>query len=223
MILSITSISYAQNQNTINLIIETPQQPLTIMSATGQDIAMYNADLGMIVADELKTNNKNVNLIGMSKKGDDSGKVMVSNNTNSNLDIKIGFGSQPIEELKFWEYQGKKLRYSDDVHGFSIFVNAAHDKFKIGVMCAKAVAEKLMKVGFKPNWSYNRDYQLIFANYPIYQTEKDYFIKNSNHPSFRIEPGVLTNRQETQWFERENVNVAFAKSITMGVSACLDN
>lgn len=206
---------------TINVDVENIQAKDTL-SATGQYLFNYNQKIALILATELKDSRKNVNLLGMQGKETIMAKVETSNNSQPDFLISLGFGVLPPQELKFWEYNGQKVSYSDEVKGFSLFLNANHPLFRPIVLCAREISITLQKVGFQPNWAYNKNNKLIFKDQPIYQEDKNILLNESNAPVLRIEPGVLTHRKESQWFENENVDIAFAKAVSIGLNKCMN-
>lgn len=213
---------YAQNSpnllNLINVDIENSEHKV---SATGKEIFSYNQKMAFLLATELKETQNNVNIIGMKGVEESSSKAITSNQVKPDFLVSIGFNALPTPELKFWDYEGQKLGFSDDIKGFSIFVNANHKQIKTALICARQISATLEKVGFQPNWSENKQYKLIFPDMPIYNVENNNLINNSSSPTIKIVPGVVSHRKESQSFDNENVNVAFAKSITIGLNDCL--
>lgn len=223
MLIALTSNVYAQDSlRLVNIDIENNEVQNTI-SATGSNIFSYNQKMAFLLATELKETKNNVNIIGMKGIEDSYSKALTSNQVNPDILISLGFDALPIQELKYWDYEGQKLGYSDDIKGFSIFVNANHKNIRETLVCARQVSDTIQKIGFQPNWSNNKKYKLIFPDMPIYNMENNKLINNSKSPVMKIVPGVLTHRKESQSFDSENTNLAFIKAITMGLNNCFNN
>lgn len=191
------------------------------VSATGEYIFNYNRKESLILANELKENKISSNLIAFNGNEDGETTRVISNNgTNADLLVSVSFGSLAKEELKYWDYSGQKLKYSDDQSGYSIFINANKGNVKPSVMCAREISKVLQQVGFEPNWKNNKRYKLIFEDLPIYHTENSILLNKINNPGMIIEPGNLSNRKESQRFDGENVNTAFAKAVSIGIKNC---
>ena len=174
-----------------------------------------------MLANELKEYKISSNLIAFNGNEDgDMTRVISNNGTNADLLISMSFGSLAKEELKYWEYQGKKLKYSDDQTGYSIFINGNKGTIKPSAMCAREISKVLQQVGFEPNWKNNKKYKLLFEDQPIYHTEGSTLLNKINNPGIMIEPGNLSNRKESQRFDGENVNTAFAKAVSIGIKNC---
>jgi len=193
----------------------------TGISATGEYVFNYNRKESLILANQLKEFNISSNLIAFNgKENGDVTRVISNNNTDADLLVSISFGSLAKEELKYWDYNGQKLKYSDDQSGYSIFINANKGTFKPSVMCAREISKVLQQVGFEPNWKNNKRYKLIFEDQPIYHTEGSILLNKINNPGIMIEPGNLSNRKDSQRFDGENVNTAFAKAVCIGIKNC---
>lgn len=221
-LLSTSVISFAQEntKRVVNISVDGSFDK-TGISATGEYIFNYNRKESLILANELKEYKISSNLIGFNGNEDSDGtRIISNNNTNADLLVSISFGSLAKEELKYWDYNGQKLKYSDDQSGYSIFINANKGTFKPSVMCAREISKVLQQVGFEPNWKNNKKYKLIFEDLPIYHTENSNLLNKINNPGMIVEPGNLSNRKESQRFDGENVNTAFAKAVSIGIKNC---
>lgn len=205
---------------TVNIDIE-GQYNNNIVSATGEDLFNYNQRISFFLASELKDDKKNVNIIGMEQNDNRKEKAIQSNQVKPSILISIGFGMMPLEELKYAEYQEKKVSFNDEINGYSLFINTHTQDVKKAVICARNISIVLGKVGFEPNWKYNKNIKLIFEDQPIYQLESNELLNNSKTAVLRIEPGVLSNRKESQWFDQERVSIAFSKAVVIGLKDCL--
>lgn len=196
-------------------------------SAYGDSEFYYNLGMARVIGLVVKQDGANVKIInndGNVRKLEERSEKA----SGSDLFISIHHDSIHESDLRSWEYNGTKLRFNDHVRGFGIFVSPKNPHFKQSLKCAKAIAQNLINTGFVPNYYHNRTLkgkkrELFFDNLPVYRYDNLVVLKKSTVPAILIEAGVIINRHEAEWIAQEEVQVAFAKSVSIGISECLNS
>ncbi|MGH8617341.1 MAG: N-acetylmuramoyl-L-alanine amidase [Burkholderiales bacterium] len=128
--------------------------------------------------------------------------------------------------LTDWEFEGRKLRYSDRFSGFSLFVSRDNPRVQESLKCASAIGAALRGAGFTPSL-YHADRQ-YGENRPF--ADKDngvhYFdnlaiVRRAQVPAVLFEAGVIVNRDEELRMRDPAVRAKIANAVADGVTACL--
>jgi N-acetylmuramoyl-L-alanine amidase len=193
-------------------------------SAYGDSEFSYNQAMGLTIANSIGRSGIKVNLIGYN--GDITKLEQRSQLAqNSNLFVSVHHDSVHEQDLKYWEYNGKRLRFNDNVKGFGIFVSTKNPYFHQSLICANKVANKLISYGFTPNYYHNitpygRHRELFSKSLPVYKYDNLIVLKTATIPAILIESGVIINREEAKWIAQEDVREAFAKAVSEAINQC---
>jgi len=196
-------------------------------SAYGDSEFSYNLAMSRVMAFVVRQDGANVKIInydGSIRKLEERSDKAIG----SDLFISVHHDSVHESDLTYWEYNGTRLRFNDQVKGFGIFVSPKNPYFQQSLKCAKAIAKNLVQTGFVPNYYHNRTHkgkkrELFFDNLPVYRYDNLVVLKKATVPAILIETGVIINRNEAKWIGQEEVQVAFAKSVSIGISECLNS
>lgn len=196
------------------------------ISALGDSEFSYNQGMAYAISKQLANNGNKVNLIGyqgnISKLSDRTALAI-----GNDLFISIHHDSVHEDDLTNWNYNGQKLRFNDNVRGFSIFVSTKNTNLQQSLFCASKVAESLLEVGFIPNYYHNtttknKKRDLFFKNKPVYQYDNLAVLRSATMPAILIEAGVIINRYEAKWIAQEEVKTAFSKAVATGIKDCMN-
>lgn|GEM_PF-240718 len=117
------------------------------------------------------------------------------------LVISVHHDSVQPHFLSGWEYQGKKLRYSDRFSGFSLFVPEKGYYAEISLMAARLLADHLI-AGRQSFSTYHamkipgESRKWLDSKRGIFSGDFLYLSRNLKVPFVLLEAGVIVNRQE---------------------------
>jgi N-acetylmuramoyl-L-alanine amidase len=194
-------------------------------SAYGDTEFSYNQAMGITVANSIGKSGIKVNLIGY--RGDITKLEQRSQLAqSSDLFVSIHHDSVHEEDLKYWEYNGRRLRFNDNVRGFGVFVSTKNPYFHQSLKCANKVANKLINYGFTPNYYHNitpygRHRELFNKSLPVYKYDNLVVLKTATIPAILIESGVIINREEAKWIAQDEIRETFAKAVSEAINECV--
>ena len=196
-------------------------------SAFGDTEFSYNQGMAFAVGQTIDSSGMKVKLIGMDgsiRKLEERSQLA----SGSDLFVSIHHDSVHEGDLTYWNYEGQRLRFNDQVRGFSIFVSPKNPYFGQSLKCAKAVANKLVMAGFNPNYYHNRttkgrQRELLSNTLPVYRYDNLVVLKKATMPAILVESGVIINREEAKWIAQSEVRSVFSQAVSSGVKECMNN
>jgi len=127
-------------------------------------------------------------------------RAQVANQRNANLFIAIHHDSVKDNFLKDWQFAGKREKYCDDFHGFSIFFSRKNVAPEESKAFATQLGDALLKAGFTPTLHHvtQEHRPIIDQTRGIYAFDDLLVLKNAKIPAVLLECGVIVNRNEEQ-------------------------
>lgn len=195
------------------------------MSARGRGEFEFNRDLALEIAEALKKRGHVPFLNGDDGTGAQP-PVRRVKGVNTALLLSVHHDSVQEFLLADWEFEGRKLRYSDRFSGFSLFVSRDNPRVQESLKCASAIGAALRGAGFTPSL-YHADRQ-YGENRPF--ADKDngvhYFdnlaiVRRAQVPAVLFEAGVIVNRDEELRMRDPAVRAKIATAVADGIAACL--
>lgn len=218
-------IPFSVNGQTISVDVGHYLQSQGTVSAFGEYEFHYNKAMAEYVAQALAKQGYSVNITGYNGDAKDLvNRARLAD--NSKLFVSIHHDALQAQDLSKWTFNGKQYPYNDEIKGFGVFVSTKNPYVEKSLMCAKVIAENLIKSGFEPNYYHNKDIKgenkkLFFNNLPVYQYDNLIVLKSTKVPAILIEAGVLTNREEAKWIKTDEVRKIFAQVVAQSVKTCL--
>jgi len=143
------------------------------------------------------------------------------------LAISVHHDSVQPHFLSGWEYQGRKLRYSDRFSGFSLFVPEKGYYAEISRIAARLLADHLI-AGRQAFSTYHamkipgESRKCLDPERGIFSGEFLYLTRNLKVPFVLLEAGVIVNRQEEQRLSDPAEVQRLAGLVTGAVAALRD-
>lgn len=195
-------------------------------SAFGDTEFSYNQGMAFAIGSEIDKRGSKVKLIGYDgsiRKLEERSKLAIG----ADLFLSVHHDSVHEGDLTYWNYEGQRLRFNDQVKGFSIFVSPKNPYFAQSLKCANAIANQLSKTGFAPNYYHNKTIngkrrELLSNNLPVYRYDNLVVLKKASMPAILIESGVIINREEAKWIAQADVRNMFAQAVAVGVQECMN-
>ncbi len=196
-------------------------------SAYGESEFSYNQVMAWAVGHALDSNGMRMKWIGI----DGSIRKLEERSQQArgtDLFVSIHHDSVHEGDLTYWDYNGKRLRYNDNVKGFGVFVSPKNPYFHQSLKCANKVATELVAAGFTPNYYHNktnkgRKRELFSNSLPVYRYDNLVVLKTATMPAILIESGVIINREEAKWIAQSDVRAAFSQAVAIGIKGCINN
>ncbi len=134
--------------------------------------------------------------------------------------VSVHHDSVQPRYLRPWSVDGKPLAYSDDFHGFSLFVSAENRAWRASIETAAAIADGLRRAGLSPTLHHaeaipGEDRPLLDAARGLYRRDDLGILKHAAMPAVLVEAGVIVNRDE----ERSARSVEYQDAVARAVVA----
>jgi N-acetylmuramoyl-L-alanine amidase len=109
--------------------------------------------------------------------------------------------------INYWEYDGKKLEYSDHFNGFSLFTYRNNAQFSESYRVARLIGTNLTAAGQTPALHHaepipGENRPLLDERLGIYAAPFS-VLRHSTMPAVLLEVGVIVNRQEEEKLDNE--------------------
>ncbi len=119
----------------------------------------------------------------------------------ANLFISIHHDSVQPQYLESWEYEGKKLLYSDRFKGFSLFISQKNSHYGESLLLARLAAAEMVKEGFVPTLHHTEDtpgerLEIVDPAGGVYRFDDFVVLKRAQMPAILVECGIIVNRDE---------------------------
>jgi len=149
-----------------------------------------------------------------------SNRPIVFNKSGGDILIMIHHDSvQPKYLTKQWTYNGKVYKYTDDIRGYSVFVNGKSPKsIELGLY----IGASLWSNSFVPSTHHKENIKgerrkPINEIAGLYEFNDLYVLKRIDKPGVLIECGVIVNRYEAIFMSDYKVMVKFARAVADGI------
>jgi N-acetylmuramoyl-L-alanine amidase len=129
-------------------------------------------------------------------------RVATANSSGADLFLSIHHDSVPDKFMETWEFEGKKLEYSDRFSGWGLFVSRRNADFDASFAFAKMIGKRIKVQGLKfadqytlPIMGrYQRD--LIDKDTGVYRYDQLVVLMTTHMPAVLLEAGSISNRDE---------------------------
>ena len=129
-------------------------------------------------------------------------RVAVANSLPADLFLAIHHDSVPNKLLEDWEFEGKKLQFSDRFSGYSVWVSRNNPEFKTSLSFAELLAKAMKAQGLEYAHQYT---QAIMGHYQhpilnketgVYSYDQLVVLRKTRMPAVLLEAGSIINRDE---------------------------
>jgi N-acetylmuramoyl-L-alanine amidase len=129
-------------------------------------------------------------------------RVAVANSLPADLFLSIHHDSVPNKLLEDWEFEGKKLHFSDRFSGYSVWVSRRNPEFKTSLSFAELLAREMKAQGLDYAHQYT---QAIMGHYQhpilnketgVYSYDELVVLRKTRMPAVLLEAGSIINRDE---------------------------
>jgi len=194
------------------------------LSSAGVKEYDFNKNIGSMLFKELMANGYK-NTIIVNESGNDISLKERSeqiNKTKAEILISIHHDSVQPHYLKTKFVNGKKIIYTNDHTGFSIFFSKSNSHNVSSLKLAKLIGQSLTKNSFVPTYHHaekidgeNRD--LVDKENGIYNVDFA-ILRSSKMPSILIECGIIVNPDEEIMLMNKIHQVKIVKSISEAIN-----
>jgi N-acetylmuramoyl-L-alanine amidase len=174
---------------------------------SARDVPEYNFNLNLArkVADKLKSEGFSATRLLITEgKARPSliRRVASANGMKADLFLSIHHDSVPDKFKETWEFEGKKLEYSDRFSGYSLFVSKDNPHFETSFHLAQLIGRELkgMKLKYADQYAspimgkYRHD--LLDKDVGIYRYDHLVVLMRTQMPAVLLEAGSIINRDE---------------------------
>jgi N-acetylmuramoyl-L-alanine amidase len=209
----------------IALVIgHTPRRP-GATSARGIPEYAFNKNLVRSIASALREARFQVGILNESGKDISlAERSRLIERIDHGLLLSIHHDSVQPRYLEDWEFGGRRRKFSNRFHGYSLFVSAQNRAFDESRTLGVALGGALRAAGFAP--TYHHAEPIPGEGRPILDREAGLFrydglavLRNARIPAVLIEAGVLVNQAEERELERPETRERFAAAIVRAVQA----
>jgi len=129
-------------------------------------------------------------------------RVASANGMKADLFLSIHHDSVPDKFKERWEFEGRKLEYSDRFSGYSLFVSKENPSFETSFRLARLIGRELKGKGLKYADQYalpimgRYRHDLLDKDVGIYRYDNLVVLMRTNMPAVLLEAGSIINRDE---------------------------
>lgn len=151
----------------------------------------------------------------------------IANAINPDLFLSIHHDDVQSIYYKTWVYHGIRRRYSDNFHGYSVFVsnqNAFHD---LSLVFAKLLGRQLIARGMRFTAHHaemipGEGRHLLDAGLGVYRYDELSVLKNTHAPAALFEAGLIVNRNEETALRSAQEQETISSAIVAATTAFCD-
>jgi N-acetylmuramoyl-L-alanine amidase len=146
-----------------------------------------------------------------------------ANRLNSDLFISIHHDSVPDNLKETWQYEGKKLSYSDRFSGYAIFVSNDNADRAASLSFGHSLGQELQKHGlhYTPHYTLplmgRYCHELIDEEAGVYRYDHLIVLHSAHMPAVLLEAGSIINRQEELELATPKRRLMVAEAVTAAV------
>ena len=175
------------------------------MSARNVPEFEFNLNLASRLVDKLKSDGfPRTKLMVTEGKARPSlgARVATANNADADLFLSIHHDSVPDKFMETWEFEGKKLQYSDRFSGWGLFVSESNPDFDDSLAFARMIGKRMMANGFKFADQYTLPvmgkyrHDLLDSQAGVYRYDHLIVLMKTHMPAVLLEAGSISNRDE---------------------------
>jgi len=129
-------------------------------------------------------------------------RVASANGMKADLFLSIHHDSVPDKFKEKWEFEGKKLEYSDRFSGYSLFVSKENPYYETSLHFAKLIGQQLKAKSLKYADQYalpimgKYRHDLLDKDVGIYRYDHLVVLMRTHMPAVLLEAGSIINRDE---------------------------
>lgn len=129
-------------------------------------------------------------------------RVASANGMKADLFLSIHHDSVPDKFKEKWEFEGKKIEYSDRFSGYSLFVSKDNPYYETSLQFAKLIGQQLKAKGLKYADQYASPimgkyrHDLVDKDVGIYRYDHLVVLMTTHMPAVLLEAGSIINRDE---------------------------
>jgi N-acetylmuramoyl-L-alanine amidase len=150
-------------------------------------------------------------------------RVTSANHSNADLFISIHHDSVPNNLKETWQYEGKKLSYSDRFSGYAIFVSNDNVDRAASLTFGHSLGQELQKHGLHYTPHYTLPlmglyrHELIDEEAGVYRYDHLIVLHSAHMPAVLLEAGSIINRQEELELATPERRLSVAEAVTTAV------
>ena len=129
-------------------------------------------------------------------------RIAAANLLHADLFLSIHHDSVPDKFKEKWEFEGKKLEYSDRFSGYSLFVSEENAHFETSLQLARLIGRELKGKGLKYAAHYTLPvmgkyrHDLLDKDVGVYRYDHLVVLMRTQMPAVLLEAGSIINRDE---------------------------
>ena len=129
-------------------------------------------------------------------------RVAVANSLPADLFLAIHHDSVPNKLLENWEFEGKKLHFSDRFSGYSVWVSRDNPEFKTSLSFAELLAGEMKAQGLEYAHQYTQpimghyQHPILNKETGVYSFDQLVVLRTTRMPAVLLEAGSIINRDE---------------------------
>ena len=129
-------------------------------------------------------------------------RVAVANSLPADLFLAIHHDSVPNKLLENWEFEGKKLHFSDRFSGYSVWVSRDNPEFKTSLSFAELLAREMKGKGLEYAHQYTEaimghyQHPILNKETGVYSYDQLVVLRTTRMPAVLLEAGSIINRDE---------------------------
>ena len=195
-------------------------------SARGVPEYEFNLKLADVIAESLHEAgfDKTIRLVTSgSRLGSLFQRAASANSLQGDLFVSIHHDSVPDNLKETWQYEGKKLSYSDRFSGYAIFVSNDNADRAVSLAFGHSLGQELQKRGLRYTPHYTLPlmgryrHELIDAEAGVYRYDHLIVLHTAHMPAVLLEAGSIINRQEELELATPERRLMVAESVTAAV------
>jgi len=150
-------------------------------------------------------------------------RIGQANAMSADLLVSIHHDSVPEAFKTAWEFDGKKLAYSDRFKGHSIFVSADNADYEGSLAFAKLLGARLKAHGLVYTPHYEEAFMgarrrlLVDADGGVYRYDQLLILRTARMPSVLLEAGSIINRDEEELVGKPEHQLLIASAVAEAV------
>ena len=139
----------------------------------------------------------------------------------SDFFIAVHHDSISESYLKFWDWDGREMSYTDVKRGFGLFVSEKSPDLAKSLRCASAMGAMMRRAGFVPTPWHGRKHHAADAENGVWYYDNLVVLYRTTLPAVLFEAGVIKHREEELELLDPERQALMADALATGVAACL--